>query len=224
MIKNQFLLPMLMGGDIGNMDGNTDMGLSMLKYKMLLGGSETQVGEGTGQQEDQYMKLYMFVPAAKQMVQKTAEKLDRMPEETKSKIVAAAIMKALADNMLEDTPDDELAKTLRDVADEMIMQFVLTNQMGGMIRDKHEPEAGYAPSGSANGGSGTVGGKLLSERKIGEDTVKGILVNGKREEEPANEDKSAIRKRANDTRKNKKAQAKKAGEGKTVAGVNASPF
>jgi hypothetical protein len=189
MMKNQFLLPMLMG-----------------------------------QSEDQYMKLYMFVPAAKQMVHKVAEKLTSMSEETKNKIVAAAIMKTLADNMLEDTPDDELAQTLRDVADEMIMQFVFTNQMGGLIKDHHEEKKRSTLSSGGSSESGSVGGKLLSERKIGEDAVRGILVNGKREEPPKEEDKSAVRKRANEARKNKKAQARKAGEGEVVSGSSASPF
>lgn len=226
MTKNQFLLPMLMGGDLsGGMDSNTDVGLSMLKYKMLLGGGEAQTGEGVGQSEDQYMKLYMFVPAAKQMVHKIAEKLTAMPEETKNNIVAAAIMKTLADNMLEDTPDDELAQTLRDVADEIIMQFVFTNQMGGLIKDRHEQKKQSTLSSSgASSESGSVGGKLLSERKIGEDAVKGILVNGKREEPLKGEDKSMVRKRANEARRNKKAEARKAGEGEVVAGGNASPF
>lgn len=213
---------MLMGSGLGGIDSNTDMGLSMLKYKMLLGG-ETQTGEGVGQSEDQYMKLYMFVPAAKQMVHKIAEKLTAMREETKNDIVAAAIMKTLADNMLDDTPDDELAQTLRDVADEMIMQFVFTNQMGGMIKDHHEEKKRTTLSGGGSE-SGSVGGKLLSERKIGEDAVKGILVNGKREEPLKGEDKSAVRKRANEARRNKKAEARKAGEGEAVAGGNASPF
>ena len=227
MMKNQFLLPMLMGGDLGGMDGNTDVGLSMLKYKMLLGGGETQTGEGVGQSEDQYMKLYMFVPAAKQMVQKIADKLTQMSEETKNKIVAAAIMKTLADNMLEDTPDDELAVALRDVADEMVMQFVFTNPVGGMIKDHHEQKKQATLGGSSSGAgneSGSIGGKLLSERKIGEDAVRGILVNGKREEPLKVEDKSRIRKQANDARKNKKAEARKAGAGEQVSGASASPF
>ena len=177
MMTNQLLLPMLMGGGLGSTEGSTDIGLNMLKYKMLLSG-EAQTGEGAGQSESQYMKLYMFVPAAKQMVNKIAEKLTSMSEETKNKIVAAAIMKTLADNMLEDTPDDELAQTLRDVADEMVMQFVFSNQMGSMIKDRYEEKKQPTLSGSTSK-SGSIGGKLLSEREIGEDTVRGILVDGK---------------------------------------------
>jgi hypothetical protein len=222
MTKSSFLLPMLMEGGLGGMDGGTDMGLSMLKYKMLLG--DTQASESNDTSEDQYMKLYMFVPAAKQMVQKIAEKLTEMPEETKNKIVAASIMKTLADNMLADTPEDELALTLQDVADEMIMQFVFTNQMSGMIKDRHEQKKMPSLGSSASSDSGSVGGKLLSERKIGEDAIRGILVDGKREEPRKIEDKSAVRKRANEARKNKKALARKAGEGESVAGSSTAPF
>ena len=221
MMTNQLLLPMLMGGGLGSTEGSTDIGLNMLKYKMLLSG-EAQTGEGAGQSESQYMKLYMFVPAAKQMVNKIAEKLTSMSEETKNKIVAAAIMKTLADNMLEDTPDDELAQTLRDVADEMVMQFVFSNQMGSMIKDRYEEKKQPTLSGGTSK-SGSIGGKLLSEREIGEDTVRGILVDGKREEPPKEEGKSTIRKRASEARKNKKAEARK-GEAGAVAGASASPF
>ena len=222
MTKSSFLLPMLMEGGLGSMDGGTDMGFNMLKYKMLLG--DTQTSAESDASEDQYMKLYMFVPAAKQMVQKIAEKLTQMPEETKNKIVAASIMKTLADNMLEDTPNDELALTLQDVADEMILQFVFTNQMGSMIKGRHEQKKMPSLGSGTSNDSGSVGGKLLSERKIGEDAIRGILIDGKREEPLKAEDKSAVRKRANDARKNKKVLARKAGEGEAVSGASASPF
>lgn len=221
-MKNSLLLPMLMGEGLGGGGaGDTDFGLSMLKYKLLFDDKGSS-GSDEGDTSDQLTTLYMLVPAAKQMVQKVGDKLTSMDEGTKNQIVAAAVVKALADNMLADAPDDELAQTLRDVSDEMLTQFVFTNQLGRMAHEQQERRQDSSDTGSL--GQGSIGAHMLSERKIGEDIVKSIPVNGNRDVGVEEQSQKVTMRQTKKTAKRTPTKKKVADTSEAVAGLTNSPF
>ena len=162
-MKNSFLFPFLFGS---NSMGEGEAGFSMLKYKMMMG--------DTGNEMDEITKLSMFVPAAKNMIEATAQKLTQMDERTKEQITAATIVQRLADTMLEEDPGDELAATLRDVCNEITTQFVFSSH-DPLLR-RHERRIGNG--GNNGGGKITAGAELVGEKKLGEDVVKSILIEG----------------------------------------------
>ncbi len=188
-MKNNFLFPFLFAGNSDLNSLGQDNTLDLLRYRLLFSSNSDLAGSGKGMkgEPEEFSKLVMLVPIAKNMIDATAKKLASMPDDAKDSIIAAAVLRALSDNILADDPDDELVSALRDVCDECISRFVFAanHQVAQVLRKKQRE--------SPDEDQSLVGAQLVSARKLDEDIVKAIPVEGKIEESEPEEESRAVK-------------------------------
>ena len=162
MAKTFPLLSFLFAGGGGNEGGD---GLSeMWKYKMMMG----NLGDAGG--DDEFTTLAIGVPVAKRMIETIAAKIANASQETKNTLEAARTVKEMAEGMLQEDPNDDMASVLRDVSKEVITQFVFSTNSGGA-----SPLQRHALQGNGISMNNT-GSTLISSRKKGEDTLHSIPI------------------------------------------------
>ena len=166
MAKTFPLLSFLFAGNGGGNEGGD--GLSeMWKYKMMMG----NLGDAGG--DDEFTTLAIGVPVAKRMIETIAAKIANASQETKNTLEAARTVKEMAEGMLQEDPNDDMASVLRDVSKEVITQFVFSANQGGA--SPLQRQVLHTNNVSMN----NTGSTLISSKKKGEDTLQSIPIGEK---------------------------------------------
>ena len=163
-MANSFLpLSFLFANNSGENGGGVGLG-EMWKYKMMMG-NLGDIGK-----EDEFTTLAIGVPVAKRMIESIAMKIANASQETKNTLDAARAVKEMAEGMLHEDPNDDMAAILRDVSKELITQFVFSNTSGASPLQR---QTTLHPT-SENSGS-----TLISSKKKGKDTLHSIPIGEK---------------------------------------------
>lgn len=164
MAKTFPLLSFLFAGNSGGNEGGD--GLSeMWKYKMMMG----NLGDAGG--DDEFTTLAIGVPVAKRMIETIAAKIANASQETKNTLEAARTVKEMAEGMLQEDTNDDMASVLRDVSKEVITQFVFSANQGGA-----SPILQRQVLRTNNVSMNNTGSTLISSKKKGEDTLQSIPI------------------------------------------------